>query len=50
MPAAFLVDGFVAGTWRYERRRVELEPWRRLTKAERAELVDEAVRLAAFMT
>ena len=49
MPATFLVDGFVAGTWRYERGRIELEPWRRLTKAERAELADEAERLAAFM-
>jgi hypothetical protein len=50
MPATFLVDGFVAGTWRYERSRVELEPWRRLTRAERAELTDEAERLAAFMS
>jgi hypothetical protein len=50
MPATFLVDGFVAGTWRYERGRVALEPWRRLTRAERAELTDEAERLAAFMS
>jgi hypothetical protein len=49
MPATFLVDGFVAGTWRYERGRVVLEPWRRLSRAERAELDDEADRLAAFM-
>ncbi|HST24723.1 MAG TPA: winged helix DNA-binding domain-containing protein [Gaiellaceae bacterium] len=49
MPATFLVDGFVAGTWRYERGRVKLDPWRRLTKAERMELADEAERLAAFM-
>jgi Winged helix DNA-binding domain len=49
MPATFLLDGFVAGTWRYERGRVELEPWRRLTRAERAELADEGERLAAFM-
>ena len=49
MPATFLVDGFLAGTWRYEGGRIELEPWRRLTKAERAELADEGERLAAFM-
>ena len=49
MPATFLVDGFVAGTWRHERGRIVLEPWRRLAKAERAELADEAGRLAAFM-
>jgi len=49
MPATFLVDGFVAGTWRYQRGRVELEPWRRLSKGERSELSDEAEQLAAFM-
>ena len=49
MPATFLVDGFVAGTWRHERGRIVLEPWRRLAKAERAELADEAGRLAAFL-
>lgn len=50
MPATFLLDGFVAGTWRFERGRVRLEPWRRLTRAERAELQDESVRLADFMS
>ncbi len=49
MPATFLVDGFTAGTWRHERGRVVLEPWRRLTRAERAELAPEAERLAAFL-
>jgi hypothetical protein len=49
MPATFLVDGFVAGTWRQERGRVVLEPWRKLTRAERAELSDEAERLAGFL-
>ena len=44
----FLVDGQVAGVWRYERDRVQLEPFSRLTKAVRAELDDEAERLAAF--
>jgi hypothetical protein len=49
MPATFLVDGFAAGTWRNERGRVTLEPWRRLTRAEWIELENEAARLAAFM-
>jgi hypothetical protein len=44
----FLVDGHVAGTWRYEQERVKLEPFGRLTKADRAELDEEAERLAAF--
>jgi Winged helix DNA-binding domain len=44
----YLVDGQVAGTWRYERGRVRLEPFGRLTKADRAELDEEAERLAAF--
>ena len=50
MPATFLVDGFVAGTWRFERGRIRLEPWRPLTKAERSDLRDEAGNLAAFMS
>jgi hypothetical protein len=44
----FLVDGQVAGTWRYAKGRVRLEPFGRLTKADRAELDEEAERLAAF--
>ena len=44
----FLVDGQVAGTWRYEKGRVKLEPFGRLAKADRAELDEEAERLAAF--
>jgi hypothetical protein len=50
MPATFLVDGFVCGTWSYERGRVRIEPWRRLTRAERAEVKDESERLADFMS
>jgi hypothetical protein len=50
MPATFLVDGFAAGTWRHTRGRVVLEPWRRLTRAERAELEPEAEHLAAFLS
>jgi hypothetical protein len=46
----FLVDGRVAGTWRYEEGRVRLTPFGRLSKATRAELKEEAERLAAFHT
>jgi hypothetical protein len=44
----FLVDGQVAGSWRYERDRVKIEPFGRLPRGARAELDDEAARLAAF--
>jgi Winged helix DNA-binding domain len=44
----FLVDGQVAGTWRYEEGRLKLAPFGRLAKAVRAELNEEAERLAAF--
>jgi hypothetical protein len=44
----FLVDGQVAGTWRYENGRVKLKPFGRLPKGVRDELDDEAERLAAF--
>jgi len=46
--STFLVDGAVAGTWRYEKGRVRLEPFDRLPGGARRELEDEAVRLAAF--
>ena len=42
----FLVDGQVAGTWRYEDGRVRIEPFARLPRGARAELEDEAERLA----
>jgi uncharacterized protein YcaQ len=44
----FLVDGEVAGTWRYEQGGVRLEPFRRLPRAARAELDQEGECLAAF--
>jgi hypothetical protein len=44
----FLVDGSVAGTWRFEGGRVQLEEFAPLAKAVRRELADEADRLAAF--
>jgi hypothetical protein len=42
----FLVDGQVAGTWRHENGRVRTEPFGRLPKSVRAELDEEAARLA----
>ena len=44
----FMVDGAVAGKWRYERGRVSLEPFGRVATAERKQLDAEAERLAAF--
>jgi Winged helix DNA-binding domain len=45
----FLVDGFVAGTWRLEDGRVVSEPFKPLASAARRELEDEAARLEAFL-
>jgi hypothetical protein len=44
----FLVDGAVAGTWRYADGRVRIEPFEALPRRVRAEVEDEAARLAAF--
>jgi hypothetical protein len=44
----FLVDGRVAGTWRYEQGRVKLEPFEPVSRGVRRELDQEAKRLAAF--
>jgi Winged helix DNA-binding domain len=44
----FLVDGAVAGTWRYEQGRVSLAPFHKLPRATTKELKEEAERLAAF--
>jgi len=44
----FLLDGQVAGTWRFEDNDVELTPFRELTADERHELEEEAHRLAVF--
>lgn len=45
----FLVDGRVAGQWRFDGRRIELEPFGRLTRATQRELREEAVRMAAIL-
>ncbi|MGH3134744.1 MAG: winged helix DNA-binding domain-containing protein [Gaiellaceae bacterium] len=44
----FLVDGFVAGTWRFDNG-VVLEPFAALSRSVRREVEDEAGRLEAFL-
>ncbi|MBA3433814.1 MAG: winged helix DNA-binding domain-containing protein [Actinobacteria bacterium] len=44
----FLVDGSVAGTWRYERGKVTTSEFGRLDRAARSEVREEADRLAEF--
>ena len=44
----FLLDGAVAGAWRYENGDIELQPFRKLTRAEREALEPEREALAAF--
>jgi hypothetical protein len=44
----FLVDGAVAGTWRYEGGAIKLSPFETLATSARIELEEEAERLAAF--
>jgi hypothetical protein len=46
----FLVDGRVAGTWRYEKGRISLDPFGRLDRPARRALEDEGERLAAFQS
>ncbi|MFL5969936.1 MAG: winged helix DNA-binding domain-containing protein [Gaiellaceae bacterium] len=45
----FLVDGFVAGTWRVDDGRVAVEPFARLSRATQRELREEAARLESFL-
>jgi DNA glycosylase AlkZ-like len=46
--ATVLVDGMVAGFWKLDRKRVVVEPARKLSKAESDAVDEEAERLAAF--
>jgi hypothetical protein len=46
----FLVDGQVAGTWRFDRGAVQVKPFAKLTAAVRREVREESERLAAFMS
>jgi len=45
----FLVDGFVAGTWRVENGRVVTEPFAPLSRSVRREVDAEAARLEGFL-
>ena len=45
----FLVDGFVAGTWKVDKRRFLLEPFGRIARRVRDELEAEGERLLAFL-
>jgi hypothetical protein len=44
----FLVDGAVAGEWRYEDGRVSVDAWTKLDRSTRRAVDDEAEQLAAF--
>jgi hypothetical protein len=44
----FTVDGAVAGTWKYEKGRVEPQPFGKLSSSARDEVAEEARRLAEF--
>jgi hypothetical protein len=44
----FLVDGRVAGTWRYDKKRMAVQAFEPLSKPARKEVDEEADRLAAF--
>jgi hypothetical protein len=44
-PGALLVDGEIAGTWRRARAKLTIEPWRRLSRAERTAVEVEAQSL-----
>jgi hypothetical protein len=46
--STFLVDGAVAGTWRYEKGRVLVKPFDSLPPRTLGELEEEGERLAAF--
>jgi hypothetical protein len=47
--STFTVDGFVAGTWRRDGRRVVLDPFGPLPRAARRDLADEARRLEQWL-
>jgi hypothetical protein len=45
----FLVDGFVAGTWRVDEGRVAVDPFRPLSRAAKREVEEEAAGLEEFL-
>ena len=46
----FLIDGRVAGTWRYDGGKVKVEPFEGVPRRARRDLEDEARRLASFQS
>jgi hypothetical protein len=46
--STFLVDGAVAGSWKFENDRIALDPFEKLDRQARRELDAEAERLAEF--
>ena len=46
----FLVDGQVAGTWRFERGAVQVQPFARLSTSARRDVREESERLGEFMS
>ena len=46
---AFLVDGFIAGSWQIKAGTLTLKPVGPLSKAELSKLEDEGLRLLAFV-
>jgi hypothetical protein len=44
-PGAVLVDGEIVGTWRRAQAKLTVEPWRKLSPAERDAVVAEAETL-----
>ncbi|MBE8476808.1 winged helix DNA-binding domain-containing protein [Streptomyces justiciae] len=47
--ATFLVDGFLAGVWKLEEDTLVVEPFGKLTKAQRQEVTEEGMRMLATM-
>ncbi|MFF5496766.1 winged helix DNA-binding domain-containing protein [Streptomyces aquilus] len=47
--ATFLVDGFLAGVWKLEEESLVIEPFGKLTKAQRDEVTEEGTRMLATM-
>ena len=45
----FTVDGYVAGVWRVEKKRVVAEPFAPLPRAAKRELEDERARLESWL-
>jgi len=47
--ASFLVDGFVAGTWKIEKGKLKIDPFIKLSKKVRSSLDEEGEKLVEFV-